>query len=85
MLVRRATLRAAALINGAASHSVEFDEIYREAGYHAGSPIISAALAAAQAHGASGDLFLRGVIVGYEISTRIGEAVMPSHFDTLTH
>ena len=27
---RRATLRAAALINGAASHSVEFDDIYRE-------------------------------------------------------
>ena len=50
---RRATLRAAALINGAASHSVEFDDIFRDAGYHPGSPIISAALAAAQSHGAS--------------------------------
>jgi 2-methylcitrate dehydratase PrpD len=77
---RRATLRAAALINGAASHSVEFDDIYRDAGYHPGSPVISAALAAAQAHGASGETFLRGVIVGYEISTRIGEAIMPSHY-----
>lgn len=77
---RRATLRAAAMINGAASHSVEFDDIYRDAGYHPGSPVISAALAAAQASGASGERFLRGVIVGYEISTRIGEAVMPSHY-----
>jgi 2-methylcitrate dehydratase PrpD len=77
---RRATLRAAALINGAASHSVEFDDIYRDAGYHPGSPVISAALAAAQATGASGEKFLRGVIVGYEVSTRIGEAVMPSHY-----
>jgi 2-methylcitrate dehydratase PrpD len=77
---RRATLRAAALINGAASHSVEFDDIYRDAGYHPGSPVISAALAAAQATGATGELFLRGVIVGYEVSTRIGEAVMPSHY-----
>ena len=77
---RRATLRAAALINGAASHSVEFDDIYRDAGYHPGSPVISAALAAAQSTGASGETFLRGVIVGYEISTRIGEAVMPSHY-----
>jgi len=76
----RATLRAAALINGAASHAVEFDDIYRDAGYHPGSPVISAALAAAQASGASGDKFLRGVIVGYEISTRIGEAIMPSHY-----
>ena len=77
---RSATLRAAALINGAASHSVEFDDIYRDAGYHPGSPVIAAALAAAQAHGASGEAFLRGVIVGYEVSTRIGEAVMPSHY-----
>jgi 2-methylcitrate dehydratase PrpD len=77
---RRATLRAAALINGAASHSVEFDDIYRDAGYHPGSPVISAALAAAQSTGASGERFLRGVIVGYEVSTRIGEAVMPSHY-----
>lgn len=77
---RRATLRAAALINGAASHSVEFDDIYRDAGYHPGSPTISAALAAAQANGVSGEKFLRGVIVGYEVSTRIGEAVMPSHY-----
>jgi len=77
---RRATLRAAALINGAASHSVEFDDIYRDAGYHPGSPTISAALAAAQATGVSGEAFLRGVVVGYEVSTRIGEAVMPSHY-----
>jgi 2-methylcitrate dehydratase PrpD len=78
---RRATLRAAALINGAASHAVEFDDIYRDAGYHPGSPTISAALAAAQTRGASGSHFLRGVIVGYEVSTRIGECVMPSHYN----
>ena len=77
---RRATLRAAALINGAASHSVEFDDIYRDAGYHPGSPVISAALAAAQSTLANGERFLRGVVVGYEVSTRIGEAVMPSHY-----
>ena len=77
---RRATLRAAALINGAASHAVEFDDIWRDAGYHPGSPTISAALAAAQARGVSGLALLRGVVAGYEVSTRIGEAVMPSHY-----
>jgi len=77
---RRATLRAAALINGAASHAVEFDDIWRNAVYHPGAPVIAAALAVAQAQNASGEQFLRGVIVGYEISTRIGEAVMPSHY-----
>jgi 2-methylcitrate dehydratase PrpD len=77
---RRATVRAAALINGAASHAVEFDDIWRNAVYHPGAPVIAAALATAQAQGAGGDPFLRAVIVGYEISTRIGEAVMPSHY-----
>jgi 2-methylcitrate dehydratase PrpD len=77
---RRATVRTAALINGAASHSVEFDDIHRDSGYHPGSPTISAALAAAQGAGASGERFLRAVVVGYEISTRIGVAVMPSHY-----
>ena len=69
-----------ALINGAASHAVEFDDIWRNAVYHPGAPVIAAALATGQAHGANGEAFLRGVIVGYEISTRIGEAVMPSHY-----
>ncbi len=77
---RLTTLRTAALINGTASHSVEFDDIYRDAGFHPGSPIISAALAAAQTVGADGDAFARAVIVGYEISSRIGERVMPSHY-----
>src|SRR5688572_11389642 len=69
---RRATIRAAAVINGAASHAVEFDDIWRNAVYHPGSPVISATLAAAQSQGANGEQFLRGVIVGYEVSTRIG-------------
>jgi 2-methylcitrate dehydratase PrpD len=77
---RRATIRAAAVINGAASHAVEFDDIWRNAVYHPASPTISAALAVAQSQGATGERFLRGVIVGYEVSTRIGEAIMPSHY-----
>ncbi|MCC7487225.1 MAG: MmgE/PrpD family protein [Burkholderiales bacterium] len=77
---RRATLRAAALINGAAAHAVEFDDIWRDAVYHPGAPVIAAALATAQSHGLSGESFLRGVVVGYEVSTRIGDAVMPSHY-----
>jgi 2-methylcitrate dehydratase PrpD len=77
---RRATIRGAAVINGAASHAVEFDDIWRNAVYHPASPTISAALAAAQSQGVNGEQFLRGVIVGYEVSTRIGEAIMPSHY-----
>lgn len=76
-----ATLRAAALINGAAAHTIEFDDIYRDALYHPGAPLIAAALAAAEDRRASGARLLRGVIVGYEISTRIGATVNPAHYE----
>ncbi len=75
-----ASLRAAALINATASHTIEFDDIFRDAVYHPGCPVIAAALAAAQAKGATGDDLLRAIVVGYEISTRIGVAVQPSHY-----
>jgi len=79
-LGRSATVRAAALINGTAAHTVEVDDIYRDGIYHPGAPTIPAALALAQARGASGEEFLRAVIVGYEISTRIGAAMGKAHY-----
>ena len=79
-LGRRATVRAAALINGTAAHTVEVDDIFRDGIYHPGAPTIAAALALAQARGASGEAFLRAVIVGYEISTRIGAAMGRAHY-----
>jgi len=39
---RRATPGMAALINGAAAHVLEFDDIFRDAIYHPGAPVISA-------------------------------------------
>jgi 2-methylcitrate dehydratase PrpD len=78
---QRAGVRAAALINGCAAHTIEFDDIYRDALYHPGAPTISAALAIAQERNANGDLFLRSVIAGYELSTRIGVVVQPTHYN----
>ncbi len=79
-LGRRATARAAALINGTAAHAIEFDDIFRDAIYHPGAPTIAAALALAQDRAASGQEFLRAVVAGYEISTRIGAALGRSHY-----
>jgi 2-methylcitrate dehydratase PrpD len=70
----------AAWINGTSSHAVEFDDIFKDAIYHPGVPTVSAALAVGEHIGASGEDFLRAVVVGYEISTRIGAAVQPSHY-----
>ncbi len=73
--------RDAALLNGTASHTAEFDDIFRDGGYHPGSPTISAALAVAQAEGRSFDDFLRAVIGGYELGCRIAIALQPSHYE----
>jgi 2-methylcitrate dehydratase PrpD len=70
----------AAWINGSASHSVEFDDIYREAVYHPGCPVISAALALAEDRALGGTQLIAAITIGYEISTRIGAAVQPSHY-----
>jgi 2-methylcitrate dehydratase PrpD len=78
---RTAAARAAALINGAASHTIEFDDIYRDAIYHPGVVTVPAALALAQTRGLSGSAFLRAVIAGYEVGTRIGTAVNPAHYE----
>lgn len=75
-----ATLRTAATINAAASHTVEFDDIFRDAIYHPSTPVVSAALAAAEHENLSGEGFLRAVIAGYEVSTRIALVMGRSHY-----
>jgi 2-methylcitrate dehydratase PrpD len=79
-LGRKANPRTAALINGAAAHTAEFDDIFRDGIYHPGAPTIAAALALAQSENVSGEAFLRAVVVGYEISTRIGAAMGRAHY-----
>ncbi len=73
-------IRHAALINAAAAHTVEFDDIHRDSGHHPGSVTIAAALAAAQHHGVPLATLHRAIAVGFEVSCRIGMAVTPSHY-----
>ena len=80
VLGRSAVSRTAALINGTAAHTVEVDDIFKDAIYHPGAPTIAAALAVAQETSASGLAFLKAVTVGYEISTRIGTALGRTHY-----
>jgi 2-methylcitrate dehydratase PrpD len=77
---RAATARAAALINGTAAHAAEVDDSFRDAMYHPGAATIAAALAMAQDIDADGLQFLRGVVLGYEVSTRIGVVMGRSHY-----
>jgi 2-methylcitrate dehydratase PrpD len=72
-LGRKATPRAAALINGTAAHTVEVDDIFREGIYHPGAPTIASAFSINKN-------LLRAIVVGYEISTRIGAAMGRAHY-----
>src|SRR5690606_945352 len=70
----------AALVNGAASHIVEMDDLHRASTFHPAAPIIPAALAAAEDLGRSARDFITAVVVGYDVGIRIAEAVNPSHY-----
>lgn len=62
----------AALINGAAAHALELDDDHRSSVMHPGAVVVPAALAIAQAQGASGRDLLRAVLAGYEVAIRVG-------------
>lgn len=70
----------AALANGTAAHALELDDDHRIAVLHPGAVIGPAALAASEAAGASGLTFLRAMLIGYEITCRLGEVFRGSQF-----
>ena len=74
------TVRTAAFLNGASAHTSEFDDIFRDGGFHPGCATIAAALAVAQHHKQGGAVFLRAVIAGYEVSSRISSAMGRDHY-----
>jgi 2-methylcitrate dehydratase PrpD len=66
---------ASALINGYFTHALELDDTHDDAVLHAGASVVPAALAAAQIKGGvSGARFLEAVILGIEVSCRLGIA-----------
>src|SRR4029077_2728160 len=56
----------AALVNGAASHVVEQDDLHNGSVYHPGTVVFPAVLAAAQEIGASGKDLIAASVAGYE-------------------
>lgn len=77
---RASTPRRAALLNATASHTVEFDDIFKDGGYHPGSPTIAAAMALAQHLGSNLEDLHRAIVAGYEVGCRISLAIQPSHY-----
>ena len=75
-----ASSRQAALINGAASHALDFDDVNMSFTGHPSVVLVPALLALAEARGASGAAFMTAFVAGYETLCRIGAAVSPGHY-----
>jgi 2-methylcitrate dehydratase PrpD len=72
----------AALINGAASHVAEQDDVHNGSVFHPGTVVFPAVLAVAQSEGLSGRELLTAAIAGYEVGIRVGEFLGRSHYKT---
>ncbi len=77
---RRTTPLFAALVNAAASHVVEQDDLHNASVFHPATVVFPAALAAAQQIGSSGSDFLAASVAGYEAGVRVGSYLGRSHY-----
>ena len=75
------SIAQAVLVNSTAGHAFELDDIHKESIVHPGSLATPVALAYAEAAGgASGRDVITGMIAGYEVGTRVGNAATMSLF-----
>jgi 2-methylcitrate dehydratase PrpD len=70
----------AAMVNAAASHVAEQDDLHNGSVFHPGTVVFPPALAVAQALGRSGAELLTAAVAGYEVGIRVGEFLGRSHY-----
>ena len=70
----------AALINGAASHALDFDDCNNTFGGHPSAPILPALFALADESGASGRDLIAAYVAGFETETKIALGVHFYHY-----
>lgn len=63
--------QAAALLNAANAHILEFDDTHEAALIHPGAPVVAAALAAVENRNASGATLLTAIVAGYDVAVRL--------------
>jgi len=75
----------AALINGASSHVLDFDDCNNTIGGHPSVPILPGLIALAERERASGRDLLVAYVAGFETETRIARAVHFHHYEKGWH
>ncbi len=81
MITRRSTSPLfAAMVNAAAAHMVEQDDVHNGSVFHPAAVVFPPAIATAQALGRSGKDLLVACVAGYEVGIRVGEFLGRSHY-----
>jgi 2-methylcitrate dehydratase PrpD len=78
-------MAGAALLNGISSHTFDFDDTHLKTIIHPAGPVASAALALAEHLGSSGRALVDALVLGIDVSCRIGNLVYPEHYDRGWH
>ena len=83
--LEKVDMASAALINGISSHTFDFDDTHLKTIIHPAGPVASALLALAEHRGASGRVLIDALVLGIDVSCRVGNAMYPDHYDRGWH
>ncbi|MEK9951918.1 MAG: MmgE/PrpD family protein [Curvibacter sp.] len=78
-------MAGAALINGITSHTFDFDDTHLKTIIHPAGPVASAVLALAEHQGLSGRAVIDALVLGIDVSCRVGNTMYPEHYDRGWH
>lgn len=76
----RTTALSAALVNGATSHALDFDDTHLVMMGHPSVPVIPAVLALAEREDLDGKALLTALVAGVEVECRLGALTSPHHY-----
>jgi 2-methylcitrate dehydratase PrpD len=81
----RVDMAGAALINGISSHTFDYDDTHLKTIIHPAGPVASALLALAEVTGANGRQVIDALVLGVDVSCRVGNMMYPDHYDRGWH
>ncbi len=81
----RTSVLDAALVNGTASHALDYDDVAASMGGHPSAPLVAPLIALGEQTGASGRDLALAYVVGFETECRIGRGVHFHHYEKGWH
>ena len=82
---RRVSVSQAALINGSASHALDFDDVQQRFHGHPTAPVAPVLLALAEKHGFSGRDIITALVAGVDVECRVNAFMGDSHYERGWH